>query len=54
LIIENLFNDCLSLVTLPNIYKWNTNNIESIKNLFEDCCSLLIIPDIKSNEEKKQ
>jgi surface protein len=41
-----LFSDCKSLSTLPDISKWNTNNVTNISYLFSDCKSLSTLPDI--------
>ena len=49
-----MFNHCWSLATLPDISKWNINNIKKINNMFSGCKSLKSFPDIskiKINEE---
>ena len=43
---HELFVDCISLKSLPEISKWNTNNVIDIKSLFYGCKSLLSLPDI--------
>ena len=52
---NKLFSECSSLVSLPDISKWNTNNVKYINNLFYGCS--VIIPDISkwnlSNVENK-
>ncbi len=35
-----LFYDCKSLLSLPDISKWNTNNIVDMSNVFYNCKSL--------------
>ena len=35
-----------SLISLPNISKWNTNNLKQLKSLFSDCNLLLSLPDL--------
>ena len=51
-IIENIidlaemFFKCISLISLNDISKWNTNNVISMKNLFYGCSSLKSLPDI--------
>ena len=41
--INNMFSGCLSLSTLPDISKWNINNIIDKIEMFSDCISLLIL-----------
>ena len=43
---EDLFSNCKSLLSLPDISKWNTNKVVNMKGLFSDCISLLSLPDI--------
>ena len=43
---NNLFSHCESLESLPDISKWNTNNVTDINNLFSDWESLETLPDI--------
>ncbi len=38
--INNLFSGCESLEILPDISKWNTNNIKNMTKLFSNCYSL--------------
>ena len=45
---HNVFNQCSSLTSLPDISKWNTKNVI---NMFNKCISLSSIPDIKWNSE---
>jgi surface protein len=42
----DLFNGCFSLSSLPDISKWNIDNVTNIKYLFNDCKSLSSLPDI--------
>ena len=44
--ISNMFTNCLSLTSFPDIFKKNTNNIKNISNMFVNCSSLLSLPDI--------
>ena len=37
---------CSSLTTLPDISKWNTNNVTNIAYIFVGCSSLTTLPDI--------
>ena len=44
--INDLFYGCSSLKSLPDISKWNTQNIENTEGLFYECNNLMILPDI--------
>ena len=41
-----MFNNCKSLSSLPDISKWNTNNVSNMSYMFNNCESLLSLPDI--------
>ena len=41
-----MFYECSSLISLPDISKWNTNNIENMSYMFYECSSLISLPDI--------
>ena len=41
-----LFCGCSSLIDLPDISKWNVNNVINMNGIFSDCCSLQKLPDI--------
>ena len=41
-----VFNECRSLIKLPDISKWKLSNVDSISNLFSECKSLQSLPDI--------
>ena len=43
-----IFYECKSLISLPNISKWNLNNVKVIKFLFYECSSLEELPDISN------
>ena len=45
--ISNLFNFCYSLLSIPDISKWNIQNVESISRLFDHCSKLTSLPDMK-------
>ena len=52
-----MFCYCKSLESLPDISKWNLNNIENISHMFYGCKSLKSFPDIskiKFNKEIKK
>ena len=41
-----MFYGCNSLISLPDISKWNTLNVESMSDMFSGCNSLISLPDI--------
>ena len=41
-----LFCYCYSLEFLPDISKWNTNNVKNISGIFAECSSLKTLPDL--------
>ena len=41
-----MFYNCSSLISLPDISKWNTNNIIYMENMFYNCSSLISLPDL--------
>ena len=41
-----MFYNCESLISLPDISNWNTDNIIDMSKVFNECSSLLSIPDI--------
>ena len=41
-----MFDRCSSLISLPDISKWNTNNVIIMSCMFYDCSSLSSLPDI--------
>jgi len=43
---EDMFNGCSSLLSLPDITNWNTNNITNMSFIFCGCLSLSSLPDI--------
>ena len=49
-----MFSGCRSLETLPDISKWNINNIENISNMFYGCESLKSFPDISKIKVNKE
>jgi len=40
-----MFYGCSSLSNLPDISKWNTNNVTNMDSMFNGCSKLLKIPD---------
>ena len=43
---ECMFWGCTSLLSLPDISKWNTSNVTNMEYMFDECSSLLSLPDI--------
>ena len=43
---SHMFDKCSNLSILPDISKWNTNNVNDISFMFNFCSSLLSLPDI--------
>ena len=43
---SSMFSSCTSLKSLPDISKWNTNNVNDMSNMFSCCSSLISLPDI--------
>ena len=43
---SNIFCGCKSLLSLPDISKWNTNNVNDMMGMFNFCSSLSSLPDI--------
>ena len=43
---SDMFDGCSSLISLPDISKWNTNNVECMSYMFSRCSSLISLPDI--------
>ena len=44
LICFRMFSGCSSLISLPDISKWNTNNVTNMSYMFCDCKEDLNIP----------
>jgi surface protein len=41
-----MFSDCELLSSLPDISKWNTQNVTNLNRMFSNCISLSSLPDI--------
>ena len=41
-----MFSECSSLISLPDISKWNTNKVTEMSSIFYKCSSLLSLIDI--------
>ena len=46
--ISYMFSGCSSLSSLPDISKWNTNNVNNMSGMFSGCSSLSSLPDISN------
>ena len=45
-IIKEMFSDCKSLLSLPDISKWKTDYVTDMSYMFNNCGSLSSLPDI--------
>ena len=43
---NEIFSNCSSLISLPDIFDWDTSNIIDMSKIFYNCRSLSFIPDI--------
>ena len=43
---RNMFSGCKSLISLPDVSRWNTSNIHNMTFMFRGCESLQSLPDI--------
>ena len=50
---KSLFCGCQSLLSIPDIWKWNTSNITDMNSLFSECTSLEYLPDISKWDTSK-
>ena len=41
-----MFYNCVNLSSLPDISKWNTNNVTNMSDMFSNCSNLSYLPDI--------
>ena len=44
--LEEIFNNCTSLKSLPDISKWDTSSVIDMSGIFNNCTSLKSLPDI--------
>ena len=44
--ISFMFSECISLVSLPDLSKWDISNVRDMRKMFEQCNSLISLPDI--------
>ena len=43
---SSIFYNCKSLISLPDISKWNFKNVDDISFIFNGCHSLVSLPDL--------
>ena len=43
---SGIFSNCSTLSTLPDISKWNTNNVKNKSGIFSNCSGLSSLSDI--------
>jgi len=43
---SNAFSQCSSLISLPDLSKWNTTNVNEMRDIFHGCSSLIYLPNI--------
>ena len=43
---SGIFQECKSLISIPDISKWDISNVKRIDNMFNECESLKSLPDI--------
>ena len=43
-----MFTNCTSLISLPDLSKWKTDNLLMMQSLFYDCLSLSFLHDISN------
>ena len=43
---KEMFNNCSSLLSLPDISKWNTSKVTDMSKMFNNCSSISSLPDI--------
>ena len=43
-----MFDICSSLISLPDISKWNTSNVTNMSFMFNNCYSLISFSDISN------
>ena len=41
-----MLDNCMALKSLPDLSKWNTENIKNMNSIFFECSSLISLPDL--------
>ena len=49
---SHMFDGCKSLLSLPDIFKWDTKNVTDMSYMFRGCESLKALPDISKWDTK--
>ena len=44
---SSMFAECSSLSSLPDISKWNTNNVTNMDYMFDGCSNIILSKIIK-------
>ncbi len=47
---DHMFSYCISLLSLPDLSKWNLKSLESAYNMFTYCTSLTSFPNLNFNK----
>ena len=47
-ILTGMFHNCSSLISLPEISKWNIDKVSNLSGVFYNCSSLISLPDISN------
>ena len=50
---NHMFSECSSLISIPDISKWNIDNVKDMRYMFSECSSLITLPDISKWDTKK-
>ena len=50
---REMFSKCNSLISLPDISKWNTSNVKNIASMFSRCNLLISLPNISKRDISK-
>ena len=53
LVLKAIFLECNSLISLPDISKWDTSNVTNMKSIFNSCHSLISLPDLSKWDTTK-
>ena len=48
---SSMFSGCNSLISLPDLSKWNTSNVENMSHMFSGCVNLIIHSNINSSKK---
>jgi surface protein len=48
-----MFYGCSSLISLPDLSKWNTKNVINMEEMYSECKSLISFPDIPEENAEK-